>query len=61
MINNGQNSTKEGKKLINQRGPGTVAGGNSGVMGSKKLQGSKIKNAFPGNNTGLLNPQIGVN
>lgn len=39
MINNGQNSTKEGKRMTNTRGPGTIAGNNSGVLGSKKLQG----------------------
>ena len=39
------------------RGPGNVAGGNGGVMGSKKLQGSKLKSGFPGGgNAGVLNP-----
>jgi hypothetical protein len=47
--------------MTNTRGPGTIASNNSGVLGSKKLQGSKIKGGFGGNNTGLINTQIGVN
>ena len=47
--------------MTNTRGPGTIAGNNSGVLGSKKLQGSKLKGGFGGNNTGLINTQIGVN
>jgi len=54
MINNGYNSTKEGNKLINPRGQGTEVRGNSGVMGKKTSQKSKI-NAMQGNNTGLIN------